>query len=50
MCGASVAQVGTATFWDPLTPRRLVGELEHWLEKEGLTSARELVGTLKLNE
>lgn len=49
ICGATAIQVGTATFWDPETPRRLVGELADWLDKERIPSARDLVGTLKLN-
>ncbi len=49
ICGAGAIQVGTATFWDPETPQRLVSEFSQWLDTEGVPSARDLVGTLKLN-
>jgi dihydroorotate dehydrogenase (NAD+) catalytic subunit len=49
ICGASAIQVGTATFWDPQSPQRLVGELSDWLAKEGVSCARDLIGTLELN-
>jgi len=47
-CGAVAAQVGTATFWDPQTPLRLVKEFRRFLEKQKITSASELVGTLRI--
>ena len=50
ICGAHATQVGTATFWDPETPQRLIGELRRFLEKQKLGSARELVDTLHLND
>ncbi|MDA1312648.1 MAG: dihydroorotate dehydrogenase [Acidobacteria bacterium] len=50
ICGATATQVGTATFWDPRSPQRLVVELSDWLAKEGVPSARELVGTLAWND
>ncbi|HUG81062.1 MAG TPA: dihydroorotate dehydrogenase [Bryobacterales bacterium] len=49
ICGASAIQVGTATFWDPKSPQRLVGELSDWLAKEGVPCARDLIGTLEWN-
>ena len=49
ICGATAIQVGTATFWDPKSPQRLVGELSDWLAKEGVPCARDLIGTLEWN-
>jgi dihydroorotate dehydrogenase (NAD+) catalytic subunit len=49
ICGATAAQVGTATFWDPETPQRLVDEFSRFLQKQNVGAARELVGALRLN-
>jgi dihydroorotate dehydrogenase (NAD+) catalytic subunit len=49
LCGATAVQVGTATFWDPSTPQRLVGEFRQVLERENVASARDLTGALELN-
>ena len=49
-CGAVAAQVGTATFWDPQTPLRLVKEFRRFLEKQKIESASELVGTLRMKK
>ena len=48
VCGAVAVQVGTATFWDPKTPMRLVQEFPRFLKKQGIESASELVGTLRM--
>lgn len=47
-CGAVAVQVGTATFWDPKTPLRLIKEFRRFLQKQGIASAAELVGTLRM--
>ena len=47
ICGAVAAQVGTANFWDPRSPVRLINEFRRFLEKEKIASATELVGTLR---
>ncbi len=49
ICGAVATQVGTATFWDPRRPLGLVREYRRFLEKEGLASTSELVGTLQMD-
>ena len=46
VCGATAVQVGTANFADPTVSGRLVGELAEAVSGEGLSSVRELVGTL----
>jgi len=47
IAGASLVQVGTATFWDPGATARVAGELKELLPKLGVASARDLVGTLR---
>jgi dihydroorotate dehydrogenase (NAD+) catalytic subunit len=49
VAGATAVEVGTATFWDPASPLRVAQELEQFLRKEKIASARELTGTLRLN-
>ncbi len=44
MAGAVAVAVGSANFSDPLTIPRLTGELEDYLEKEGLGSPMEITG------
>jgi dihydroorotate dehydrogenase (NAD+) catalytic subunit len=48
LAGASAVQVGTATFWDPRAPLRIAREFERFLEKEGIGTAGELIGGLKM--
>ena len=50
ICGATATQVGTATFWDPQAPARLVGEFRSFLEGQGISSAAALVGTLRMDQ
>jgi dihydroorotate dehydrogenase (NAD+) catalytic subunit len=47
VAGATAVQVGTATFWDPAAPLRIARQLGRFLQREGVASARELVGTLE---
>ncbi len=49
ICGASATQAGTATFWDPRSPLRLIEEFRRFLEKERIAAATDLVGTLRLD-
>jgi dihydroorotate dehydrogenase (NAD+) catalytic subunit len=44
--GATAVAVGTATFADPLTTRRLVHGLRTWLATRGIASIAELRGTV----
>lgn len=50
VAGATAVQVGTATFWDPRAPLRIAAELDHFLKRERIANARELVGTLQWNK
>lgn len=45
IAGASLVQVGTATFWDPQAPARIARELAELLPALGVKRVGELVGT-----
>lgn len=47
MAGASLVEVGTATFWDPAAPVKIAAELRDVLRELGVASAREIIGTLQ---
>ena len=47
IAGASLVEVGTATFWDPGATVRIARELEKLLPELGAANVRELVGTLR---
>ena len=49
VAGATVVQVGTASFWDPASPARIARELGEFLREEGIGHVTELTATLKLN-
>ena len=49
LCGALAVQVGTATFWDPQSPGRIVDEFRKFLQAENVARAADLVGALCLN-
>jgi dihydroorotate dehydrogenase (NAD+) catalytic subunit len=46
--GASAVAIGTATFADPLTSGRLVGELRTWLAERGHARLADLRGTVRV--
>jgi len=50
IAGASAVGVGTALFYDPLICRKINAGIVDYLERHGLYSVRELVGTLTLHE
>lgn len=50
LCGATAVQVGTATFWDPQRPLKVAQELGRFLDREGVASAAELRGRLRLTD
>jgi len=47
VAGASAFAIGTAALHDPRLPARLVRDLASWCEVRGVTSVRELTGTLE---
>jgi len=44
MAGADAVQVGTATFFEPRAPLRVVEELERWCRRHRVTKVRDLRG------
>lgn len=46
VCGASAVQIGTANFYDPTLAARLVDELQTTLTELGVSSVKDVVGTL----
>ena len=44
MAGADAVQVGTATFFEPRAPMRVVDELERWCRRHRVTHVRDLRG------
>jgi len=50
IAGAIAVQVGTATFWDPASPVRIVRELDKFLKREKIESVHDLIGTLRFGE
>lgn len=49
MAGAKAVQVGTANFADPYAMPRIVKEMNLWLDKHGVNSVKEIIGTATLN-
>ncbi len=47
IAGASLVQVGTATFWDPTAPKRIAEELTALLPELGVNQFANLTGTLR---
>jgi dihydroorotate dehydrogenase (NAD+) catalytic subunit len=48
MAGASLVQVGTATFWDPAAPVKIAGQLGEFARDLGHSRVAGLVGTLRM--
>lgn len=48
LAGASLVEVGTASFWDPASPARIARELGRLLPELGCKHVTELIGTLKM--
>lgn len=47
VAGATAVEVGTATFWDPAAPIRIVEELDRFLDLNHVETVHDLVGTLQ---
>ncbi len=45
LAGADAVQVGTATFYDPRAPLKVLHGMERWCSRRGVRRLRELVGT-----
>jgi dihydroorotate dehydrogenase (NAD+) catalytic subunit len=48
LAGASLVQMGTASFWDPRSPERVRNDLERFGRREGVAHVSELVGGARL--
>jgi dihydroorotate dehydrogenase (NAD+) catalytic subunit len=48
IAGASLVQVGTATFWDPAAPLKIARELEKLLPEFGVNRVEDLIRTLQM--
>ena len=48
IAGASAVQVGTANFWDPTAPLKVIRELDRFVRAERLGNVKELIGTFQL--
>jgi dihydroorotate dehydrogenase (NAD+) catalytic subunit len=48
LAGASVVQVGTAIFKDPMIPVKIVEGIEDYLKRHNMQSASELIGALQV--
>ena len=48
IAGASAVGIGTALFYDPLVCRKINHGIREYLQRHGLASVRELVGSLRL--
>ena len=44
VAGADAVQVGTATFYDPRTPLRVVHQIERWCDQHGVRRVSDLIG------
>lgn len=48
MAGASAVQVGAAIFTNPYAPIHIIHEMNTWLDQNGISDIREIIGTVKL--
>jgi dihydroorotate dehydrogenase (NAD+) catalytic subunit len=44
LAGASAVQVGTANFYDPLSPLKILEGLKNFLKRKGFTAFEQIVG------
>jgi len=44
LAGANAVEVGTATFYDPRTPLRVVHQLERWCDEHDVRRVPDLIG------
>ena len=47
MAGAAAVEVGTANFVDPLAAVGIIGDIEDWCRKHGISRIHDIVGTLR---
>jgi dihydroorotate dehydrogenase (NAD+) catalytic subunit len=44
LAGASAVQVGTANFYEPLAPLKIIGDLKEYLNRKGFSKFTEIIG------
>jgi dihydroorotate dehydrogenase (NAD+) catalytic subunit len=44
LAGANAVEVGTAAFYDPRAPQRIIHQLARWCDKHGVRRVRDLIG------
>jgi dihydroorotate dehydrogenase (NAD+) catalytic subunit len=47
MAGASLVAMGTAALRDPRSPKRVISEMKKWLDRHGIVSVSDIVGSLE---
>ena len=50
IAGATAVAVGTALFFDPQRPRRIIEGLTAFLQEQGIANITELIGSVQLNQ
>jgi len=48
LAGASVVQIGTASYWDPCATEKIVDELDRWCSDHHVTRLAEITGGMQL--
>ncbi len=48
LAGASAVQVGTALFKDPYIPLQIISGIEKYIEENGISDIREIIGGLQM--
>jgi len=49
LAGASVIQVGTANFIDPMAAPKIIEGINEYLDRHNIASARDIIGALKVS-
>ena len=47
LAGARAIEIGTALFYDPDAPLKIIDGINEWLEREGIADINEIVGTVR---
>lgn len=47
LAGATGVQVGTAMFYDPYAPVKIIEGLNHWLDQNGIADVNEIIGQVQ---
>ena len=47
LAGARAIEIGTALFYDPYAPLKIIDGINEWLDREGIADINEIVGTVR---